>query len=118
MKLLQKTVPSLTLPAGKSEHIFFDDDLPGFGLRIRTGGSRNWIFQYKLGAKQRRVTLGSAKALNASKARDKAAEMYAQVRLGHDPAGQKIEARNKAVETLEAAQKQFLVHQKGRLKLP
>jgi integrase len=118
MKLLQKTVPSLTLPAGKSEHIFFDDDLPGFGIRIRTGGSRNWVFQYKLGTKQRRVTLGSSKALNASKARDKAGEMYAQVRLGHDPAGQKIEARNRAVETFEAAQKQFLASQKERLKLP
>jgi hypothetical protein len=32
-----------------------------FGLRLRIGGSKNWIVQYALGAKQRRMTLGSTK---------------------------------------------------------
>ena len=50
MKLTQKTVAALALLDGKSEAIFFDDDLPGFGVRIRVGGARTWVFQYKLGS--------------------------------------------------------------------
>ena len=31
---------ALALPEGKSEQIVFDDDLAGFGMRLRAGGSR------------------------------------------------------------------------------
>ena len=60
MKLTKATVGKLTLPAGKSELIVFDEDMPGFGLRLRAGGSAVWVAQYRVGAKQRRVTLGQA----------------------------------------------------------
>ena len=40
MKLTSKTAAALTLPAGKSEVIVFDDDIPGFGVRLRAGGER------------------------------------------------------------------------------
>ena len=32
----------LQVPAGKADHIFWDDDLPCFGLRLR-GATRRWI---------------------------------------------------------------------------
>ena len=45
MKLTKAIVAGLALPQGKSEMIVFDEALPGFGLRIRSGasvvGSRN-----------------------------------------------------------------------------
>jgi hypothetical protein len=53
-------VRTAELQLGKSEAIFFDDDIPGFGLRVRAGGSRTFVFQYKLGAKHRRMALGAA----------------------------------------------------------
>lgn len=46
MKLTATTVRALKVPTGKSEAIFFDDDVPGFGLRLREHGSRTWVFQY------------------------------------------------------------------------
>ena len=55
MKLTAGTIKSLSLPTGKSELIVFDDDVPGFGLRLREGGSRSFVFQYKLGPKHRRI---------------------------------------------------------------
>ena len=58
MKLTQKTVEGLALPEGKAEAIFFDEEIPGYGCRLRAGGSRRAIFQYKLGNKQRRMVLG------------------------------------------------------------
>ena len=56
MRLSVKEIDSLALPAGKSDHIEWDDELGGFGLRLREGGSRHWVFQYKLGGKHRRIT--------------------------------------------------------------
>ena len=44
MKLTQRTVDTLDLPKGKSEAIIFDEDLPGFGLRMRAGGKRSWVY--------------------------------------------------------------------------
>ena len=60
MKLTAKKIRELELPAGKTDHLFWDDDIPGLGLRVRAGGSRNWVFQYALGDKQRRLSLGTA----------------------------------------------------------
>ena len=45
MKLSQDLVERLKVPTGKSEILIFDDSLPGFGARIRAGGSRTWIVQ-------------------------------------------------------------------------
>jgi hypothetical protein len=39
MKLTATTVRSARLERGKSETIFFDDEIPGLGLRIREGGA-------------------------------------------------------------------------------
>ena len=69
MKLTKATIEQLKLPAGKSEAIVFDEGLPGFGLRTRAGGKRTWIVQYRLGSKQRRVTIGTVETLNADEAR-------------------------------------------------
>ena len=116
MKLTQKAISGLSLPPGSREAIFFDDDLPGFGLRVRRGGSRNWVYQYKLGPKHRRITLGSLHAITPLKARERAGELHAMVRLGRDPAGEKAEARTRAAETFEASLRPFLFRQKARLK--
>ena len=49
------TVSSLKLGQAEADRIWFDDAVPGFGVRIRQSGSRSWIFQYKLGSKTRRL---------------------------------------------------------------
>jgi integrase len=116
MKLTKVNVAKITVPHGKSETIEFDDDVPGFGLRVRVGGSATWIFQYRQGSKQRRISLGSAAAISAQNARERASLLHAHVRLGEDPAGQKIENRARAVETLGPILQPFLVHKKAALK--
>jgi integrase len=116
VNLTQKTVTAIELPEGKAEAIVFDNGLPGFGLRIRRGGSRSWIYQFKLGTQHRRVTLGNATALSAAQARKTATELHALVRLGRDPAGEKAEGRVRAAETMGAALQSYLPHQRARLK--
>jgi hypothetical protein len=56
-RLTAANVATLECEPGKSESIYWDPDLPGFGLRIRAGGSRRLIFQYMFGDKTRRMTL-------------------------------------------------------------
>ena len=116
MKLTQKTIAALALPAGKAETIVFDEDLAGFGVRIRPGGSRGFIFQFKVGSQHRRITLGSATALSAARASEMATEMHAAVRLGRDPAGEKFEGRVRAAETMAAVTQSYLTYQSGHLR--
>src|SRR5262245_22237477 len=63
MKLTAKAVAALTLPAGKTEVIFFDEEIPGLGMRLREGGVARWVYQYRAGTKQRRISLGPASAV-------------------------------------------------------
>jgi integrase len=86
MRLTDASVAKLTLPAGKSDHIVFDDALPGFGARLRAGAKPSWVFQYRVGKRQRRRKLGAVAALPASAARAAAVRLYSQTRLGADPA--------------------------------
>jgi Arm DNA-binding domain len=102
MKLTQKMVAAVTLPKGRSELIVFDDDIPGLGVRLRTGGPPRWIFQFRVGAKQRRISLGPVSAISVARARELAGELHAKVRLGHDPAATKAEEQVRAVETMGA----------------
>jgi integrase len=116
MKLLLKNIAKLTLPKRKRESIVFDDDLSGFGLRLREGGSRVWIYQYKVGNKHRRITFGKFPAIDPTKARQIAGELHAKVRLGLDPASERAESRARADETFGACIRLFLAWQRGRVK--
>lgn len=108
MKLTKATVERLELAPGKSEAIFFDEALSGFGLRIRAGGKRTWIVQYRLGSKQRRVTLGPLGALDADEARKRAKEALAKVHLGGDPQLEKAEGKAQAAVTFASVVEQYL----------
>jgi integrase len=115
MKLTDKTVPALTLPAGKSEVIYFDDRLAGFGLRLRAGGAR-WIFQYRTGRQQRRLTLGALGAMTAARARSVAEDLDARVHLGGDPQGEKASARLRTQQTFRKTADAFLLFQEPALR--
>jgi integrase len=116
MKLNKATAAAVKVPKGKTDFIAWDDDIPGFGLRARVGGSRTWIFRYRIGTKQRVMSFGSASTMAAQHAREQAERLHAQVKLGLDPAAGKIESQARASEVFEYAVKIFLARQKERLK--
>jgi integrase len=116
MKMTARTVATLALESNESERIVWDDDLPGLGLRMRVGGSRNWVFQYKVGDKQRRMTLGALSAMPLVKVRETAGELYAKVKLGQDPAAAKEEAKANATETFEPIARQYLARKEGSVR--
>jgi hypothetical protein len=127
-KLTVKPTLALELPPGKSDHVFWDDEIPGFGVRMRAGGSRVWIFQFAIGDKQRRMTLGRVTHESFSTIKDpdgtvmklgireQVSQLHARVKLGQDPASDKAEGRRRASETFEAVSQKFLAFQSGELR--
>jgi integrase len=102
MKLTNQAIAKYQPPAGKADHIVFDETLSGFGLRYRAG-KRTWIYQYAFGSGGGRVnarmTLGEYPALPPAKARSQAEDLYAKVRLGQHPAADKKMSRSEARHT-------------------
>jgi Arm DNA-binding domain/Phage integrase central domain len=128
MRLTKDAITALTLPSGKADHIEWDSDLPGFGVRLR-GGSKSWCVQYRVGQRQRRESLGDVRKVKLEDARKIARQRFAQVELGVDPAAEREQASARALtlgaiiaryldarrdvlrpNTLKAAQRYFAEH--------
>jgi len=117
MRFTTANVRALAIPADRSEVIYWDDLVPGLGVRLRAGGSKVWIFQYKLGRrKTRRMTLGAVTASDAGKIRTTASDLYRRVKAGEDPQGQKIKSKIEAAETFKAVVGEFLAYKQAELR--
>jgi integrase len=108
MKLNASAVKALTLPSGVKEKTFFDDALGGFGVRLRDGGSANYVVQYDIAGKTKRVTLGSTAMLDVGVARGQARDLLASVRRGGDPAADKRARHAEAAATFGALLPRYL----------
>jgi integrase len=116
VKLTKATIAGLALPPGKFDAIFFDDDMPGFGVRLRAGGKAVWVIQYRVGVQQRRETLGDIRKIELEVARKTAKARFAAVTLGSDPAAEKAEAAARAKLTLGAVVDQYLAFKADKLR--
>lgn len=100
MRLTNQSAMALQLPAGRDRLVVFDDDLPGFGLRISAGGSRQWVVQYRnMLGQTKRESLGRVGLLSATDARKAAGERLARAKLGEDPHAARAKAKALAAVT-------------------
>src|SRR3984957_13183032 len=116
MRLTKANVAKLSLPEGKSELLVFDEALAGFGIRLRYGGKRTRIAQYRVGSKQRRLSLGSTETLDAEEARRLARSALSKVNLGADPQIEKANARIEASVTIGSTVETYLTRGEAHLK--
>ena len=117
MKLTTSSVAALTLPEGKADHVFWDESLPGFGVRLR-GQAKHYLIQYRVGTQQRRESLGDVRKITLDQARQIARTRFAQIQLGTDPAAEKAKARAASAATaltLGVAVTRYLAYKKDRL---
>jgi integrase len=112
VKLTTASIRTIAPIPPKTDIIEFDDAVPGFGVRARAGGSKVYVVQYAIGEKTRRMSLGKVELQGVDKARDKAKDILAAVRLGKDPAGEKQRDRTTATDTFKAVAERFLSFQK------
>jgi integrase len=127
MRLSDKVVQTVGLEAGQDDRIWFDDEITGFGLRVRRikkwnghysnkEPARTWLFQYRIAGKTRRLVIGQAPAVRAGRARQIAAELHAKVKLGHDPGLEKRIRIERASHTLGGLVDKYLHQQRGQLR--
>src|SRR6516225_5112478 len=72
------------LPANYDK-VYFDDELPGYGLRVRGSGVHSHMVQYARAGVTRRMVIGKLGSIDPGKAYVRGRELMAQVRLGRDP---------------------------------
>jgi integrase len=116
MEFNKQSLAALALPEGKSDAIFFDDTLPGFGVRLRKGGKAVWVVQYRVGGQQRRESLGDIRKIELEAARRIARRKFAEVTLGGDPLAHKAETRLRDKLTLKVIAERYLAAKMSSLR--
>lgn len=114
MRLTKRSVEALPLPAG-SEHFEWDDELPGFGVRIYASGRRAYLVQYRVRGRTRRMLLGAHGVVTVEEARRRARTALGQVAAGVDPAATRDEER-RSISVAELANRYLAQHAEVRKK--
>jgi integrase len=108
MRFTQTTINSLKPPAGKADHVEFDDAMPGFGVRFRNGGPGTYFIQYKIGEKHGRLSLGKVGKISLNAAKIAAKKQFAGIAEKRDPAIERATAVAKVSGTIEPLIDDFL----------
>ena len=80
--ITKRTVESLSV-ADKDE-VFWDRDLPGFGVRVYPTGAKVFVVQCRGSGRSKRVTLGRYRLMTVEQARRQAALTIARIKNGED----------------------------------
>ncbi len=79
----KRTVDGLTVE--DKDAVFWDRELPGFGVRVYPSGSKVFVVQTRTGGKSKRITLGRYGVLTADQARKMAIKSLMALKSGQDP---------------------------------
>jgi integrase len=100
-------------PIGKSV-IYWDEQLPNFGLRVHASGARSWVIQYRAKGTTRRMTMNFV--LPLEKARRQARVLLGAVAVGRDPLQEERAEAARAANTLEAVAEEYLRREGKKLR--
>ncbi len=83
-KLTKRLVDTAELR--EKDYVIWDDELPGFGLRVFASGKRSYVLQYRALGRSRRYTIGLHGVWTAESARQEAKVQLGRVAQGDNPA--------------------------------
>lgn len=91
MKLTKRVIDEIATQ--ERTFVCWDDDLPGFGLRVQPNGGKTYCVKLRIGrgrsAQQRWITLGRHGALTPDEARTQAKAVIGRALAGQEPAARK-----------------------------
>lgn len=104
-RLTKRTVDGLK-PADK-EFFVWDEDMPGFGIRVMPTGHKGYLIQYRdANGRTRRQSLGRHGTVTADEARTEARELLSAAARGHNPVEEN--KRRRAAPTVAELCERFL----------
>jgi integrase len=106
-RLSKRTVDAAKV-TGK-EYFLWDEEMPGFGLRVLASGRKSYVVQYKVGGRggeTRRKSLGLHGVLTAEEARVEAKKWLADRAKGKDPIAE--HAASQKAETVEQLCRRYI----------
>ncbi|MBB4302131.1 hypothetical protein GGD81_001155 [Rhodobium orientis] len=83
-KLTKRIVDGAEIRA--SDYIIWDEELPGFGLRVFASGKRSYVVQYRAAGRSRRYTIGLHGVWTPETAKREAKSLLGDVARGGNPA--------------------------------
>ena len=102
-KLTKAEIDRLACPDGRRDVLVFDEELPGFGIRLTSAGNKIFIFQYQRLGAVRRLVLGRYGEITPAAARKLATTARGAVTGGADPVAQRQAALEAEAEAAAAA---------------
>jgi integrase len=93
-------IASAKAEPGAERTIYWDDDLPGFGLQVTAAGHKSFVCQYRAGKRSRRLAIKAT--LKLGEARKEARAVLGSVAKGHDPLAERRKEQGEATNTLRA----------------
>jgi integrase len=113
-KLTRKFVKTAKAEGDRS--VYWDEDLPGFGLMVTSSGHKSYVAQYRADGRSRRYTIGSAAKLDLNRARKAAKAIFGQVAHGHDPVADKRREAEADRHSLRAVCERYFAREGGKLR--
>src|SRR5215471_926725 len=89
IKFTDRSLQAIKSPPRPQQVDYFDEPLPGFGLRVSYKGRKSWTVLYRCNGVKGRLTLGRFDVVSLAEARELAMEALRAARRGDDPARRK-----------------------------
>jgi site-specific recombinase XerD len=103
-KITKRTIDRVR--PGPKDFFVWDEEMPGFGVRVMPSGVRSYVVQYRKGSRTRRTAFSRVGIMTPEEARKHARELLVAVDKGRDPAGEAEEHRRSP--TVAALSERFL----------
>ena len=86
----RRTVEALSV---EKDTVFWDSEIPGFGIRVYASGVKVYIVQSRADGKSVRVTVGRHGVITADQARRRAVQIINRIKAGEEPVPMPLSAK-------------------------